>query len=161
MRIACCVILISRNTQYDPRAMDWRLGTMGFSYSEWAGSFYPKGLKAGDWLSYYARHFNAVELDTTFHAAPPPERVRRWADVTPDDFRFSVKTPRAVTHDAPLDRGVGEMLKFLDAVAEFRQKLGVVLLQFSPSFSARELPKLDAFLGQMPGHVRFAVEFRH
>ena len=55
---------------------DWRLGTMGFGYKEWAGAFYPPGTKPAEYLSYYARHFNAVELDTTFYAIPPPGRTR-------------------------------------------------------------------------------------
>ena len=78
---------------------DWRIGTMGFSYADWAGVFYPPGTKAGDYLEHYAQYFDTVELDTTFHAAPPPERFRRWAEVTPDGFRFCMKMPRAVTHD--------------------------------------------------------------
>lgn len=141
--------------------LDWRLGTMGFSYAEWAGVFYPRGVKPGDYLGYYAQFFNAVELDTTFHASPPPERVRRWASVVPEDFTFCPKTPRAVTHDAPIDKGVGTMMAFLDVAREFGPKLGCVLLQFPPSFSARELPKLATFLEQMPRDIRFAAEFRH
>src|SRR4051812_23520541 len=82
-------------------------GTMGFSYSDWAGVFYPSGMKPGDYLSYYARHFDTVELDTTFHATPPPERVRRWADVTPEGVRFCVKVPKDVTHEGAIDRRGG------------------------------------------------------
>jgi uncharacterized protein YecE (DUF72 family) len=125
---------------------NWRLGTMGFSYAEWADLFYPRELKPGDYLAYYAKHFDAVELDTTFYAVPPVDRVRRWADVTPDDFRFSVKTPRAVTHDQSLEKGVQSMLQFIDVMRALGRKLGVVLLQFPPSFTIREMGKLDRFL---------------
>jgi uncharacterized protein YecE (DUF72 family) len=141
--------------------MHWHLGTMGFSYSEWSGVFYPRGTKPGDYLAHYARHFDALELDTTFHAVPPVERVRRWADATPAEFRFCAKTPRAVTHDASLDRGVLPMLQFLDVMRGLGEKLAVVLLQFPPTFTAREAPRIDEFLGQMPSDVRFAAEFRH
>ena len=141
--------------------MDWRLGTMGFSYADWAGTFYPPGMKPGDYLAHYARHFDAVELDTTFHAAPPAERFRRWAEVTPAGFRFSVKSPRAVTHDAPPDRAVGPMLEFLDAARALGDKLGVVLLQYPPHLEADQFDRLATFLAALPADVRFAVELRN
>ena len=90
--------------------MDWRLGTMGFSYADWAGTFYPAGTKAGDYLARYARFFDAVELDTTFHAVPPAERFRRWAGATPAGFRFAVKTPKTVTHGDSIGNVSGDML---------------------------------------------------
>jgi uncharacterized protein YecE (DUF72 family) len=140
---------------------NWRLGTMGFSYAEWAGVFYPRELKPGDYLAYYAKHFDAVELDTTFYAVPPADRVRRWADVTPDDFRFSVKTPRAITHDQSLEKGLQPMLQFIDVMRALGKKLAVVLLQFPPSFTIREMGKLDRFLSDMPADLQLAAEFRH
>lgn len=94
----------------------WRLGTMGFGYPQRGGVFYPQGLKSSEYLAYYARHFDTVELDTTFHATPPVERVRRWAEATPPEFRFCAKAPRAVTHDQPIDRGVGAMMAFLNVM---------------------------------------------
>ena len=141
--------------------MDWRLGTMGFSYGDWAGPFYPPGMKPGEYLAHYAGHFNAVELDTTFHAVPPPERFRRWADVTPLDFRFAVKTPRAVTHDAPPDRAITPMREFLDAARVLGEKLGVVLIQYPPHFEADQFDRLASFLAALPDDVRFAVELRN
>jgi uncharacterized protein YecE (DUF72 family) len=143
--------------------MDWRLGTMGFSYADWAGAFYPKGTKPGDYLSYYAKHFDAVELDTTFHAIPPIERVRIWAEVTPEKFRFCPKTFKGVTHDpdVALDGAVGAMHDFLEVMRALGPKLGVVLIQFPPSFAAREAPSLRRFVRALPDEIRFAVEFRH
>jgi uncharacterized protein YecE (DUF72 family) len=141
--------------------MDWRLGTMGFSYADWAGVFYPPGTKAGDYLSHYAQYFDTVELDTTFHAAPPPERFRRWADVTPEHFRFCMKMPRAVTHDVPPDRGIGPMHEFLDSARALGDKLGVVLLQFAPHFEADRFDNLAKLLADLPDDIRFAIEFRN
>lgn len=140
---------------------DWRLGTMGFGYDDWSGPFYPPGLKTSDRLSYYARHFNAVELDTTFHAAPDVKRVRHWAASVPEDFRFAVKAPRAVTHDAPLERAVAPMRAFLETCREFGPKLGAVLLQFAPSFTFEQAGKLEAFLAALPRDVPLAVELRN
>ena len=141
--------------------MDWRLGTMGFSYPDWAGVFYPRGVKAGEYLSYYARWFDTVELDTTFHAMPEVERVKKWAAAVPGGFSFAVKTPRLVTHDVVIDRATGAMMKFIEVARHFGDKLGPVLLQFGPTFSARESSKLDRFLKELPPDVKVAVEFRH
>src|SRR5688500_12035907 len=141
--------------------MDWRLGTMGFSYADWAGVFYPPGTKAGDYLAHYAKYFDTLELDTTFHAAPPPERFRRWAEVTPAGFRFCMKMPRAVTHDVPPDKGITPMRAFLDAARELGDKLGVVLLQFAPHFEADQFDALAKLLAALPDDVRFAVELRN
>src|SRR5688572_25829990 len=143
--------------------MDWRLGTMGFSYADWAGVFYPKGTKPGDYLAYYAKHFDAVELDTTFHAVPPVDRVRTWAEVTPEGFRFCPKAPKTITHDpdVALDRAVGAMHEFLEVISALGPKLGPVLIQFPPSLSASEAPSLRRFIRALPSELRLAVEFRH
>jgi uncharacterized protein YecE (DUF72 family) len=141
--------------------LEWRLGTMGFGYSEWANVFYPRGLPSSEQLPFYARHFDTLELDTTFHAVPPVERVQRWAAAVPDDFRFCVKTPRTITHDAALVAAAEPMRAFLRAVREFGEKLGVVLMQFPPTFEARHFERLAAFLGDLPTDLRYAIEFRH
>lgn len=146
----------------DMAAPDWRLGTCGFSYEDWRGPFYPPDAKPGEYLGYYARYFNAVELDTTFHAAPPPERVRRWAAAVPDGFRFCVKTPREVTHDQPLARAPDPMRRFLDVMAAgMGEKLGAVLIQFPPPFQADQTGRLEVFLGGLPKGIRYAVELRN
>ena len=140
----------------------WRLGTIGFGYDDWHGPFYPKEIKAPDFLSFYATHFDTLELDTTFHAAPTPERVRRWADAVPEGFCFCVKTPKDVTHaPPPLSPRADEMLSFLDVTRAFGTKLGVVLLQFPPSFDAGDARELEKFLDRLPTDLRYALELRH
>src|SRR5436305_8771921 len=105
----------------------WRVGTIGFGYCDWQKVFYPDAIKSSDHLAFYAKHFDTVELDTTFHAAPTPERVERWAAAVPDEFRFCVKTPKDVTHAAgPLSRRTPAMAGFLAAVRGFGAKLGIV-----------------------------------
>ena len=142
----------------------WRLGTIGFGYDDWAGAFYPNELNSTDYLSFYAKHFDAVELDTTFHATPTAERVARWAAAVPDGFRFCVKTPKDVTHatgpGTVADR-VRPAAEFVEAVRGFGEKLGVILIQFPPSFDAGAHRHLDTFLAALPRDVRYAVEFRH
>jgi uncharacterized protein YecE (DUF72 family) len=144
-----------------PLSARWHIGTMGFSYDDWSGPFYPERLKSSEWLAYYGRHFDTVELDTTFYAAPTPERVRRWASLVPDRFTFCPKTPRAITHDNPLLAGIGPMAAFVDICRGFAHKLGVILIQFAPTFDASQLEIVDHFLEKLPKDVRYAVEFRH
>jgi uncharacterized protein YecE (DUF72 family) len=140
----------------------WRLGTIGFGYSDWNGVFYPSELKPGDHLAHYAKHFDTVELDTTFHAAPTPQRVERWASAVADGFRFCVKTPKEVTHaPPPLSRRAAHMIEFLDVIRGFGDKLGVVLLQFPPSFDTGEARDLVKFVGHLPTDLRYALELRH
>jgi len=134
---------------------------MGFSYADWVEVFYPKGMKTGEWLTFYSKHFNAVELDTTFYAVPPVERVQRWRDETPDDFRFTVKTPHGITHEQSIDRALPSMREFLDVMRHFADKLSAVLLQFPPSFSSREMGRLRKFVDGLPREFRYAAEFRH
>ena len=140
----------------------WRLGTIGFGYSDWQGVFYPKDVKPADYLAFYSKHFDTLELDTTFHAAPTPERVRRWASAVPQGFRFCVKTPKDVTHaPPPLTRRTRQMLEFVETARAFEDKLGVILLQFPPSFDAGDGRDLESFLKFLPADVRFALELRH
>lgn len=141
----------------------WRLGTMGFSYADWAGPFYPKGLDATRRLSYYAEHFDALELDTTFHAMPAPGVVERWRDAVPASFRFTAKVPRLVTHDSPLTAAstLDHMRRFLATMRLLGEKLGVILVQFPPFFASEHRDALRYFLHELPGDLRFAVEFRH
>ncbi|NNJ24767.1 DUF72 domain-containing protein [Alienimonas chondri] len=144
--------------------MRWRLGTTGYFNRGWRGPFFPPGLPQSKWLSYYATRFDAIELNTTFHALPTRDRVRSWADKTPAEFRFSLKAPRAVTHDADLRHAGGPLSEFLDVASELGAKLGVVLLQFGPHHGVHELPALDRLLGTLstrsPSTLRCAVEFR-
>jgi len=141
--------------------IDYYIGTMGFSYKEWAGTFYPKGLAMRDYLSYYSRIFNAVEIDSTFYGIPSREAVNRWKERTPKGFKVCVKVPREITHDAGLVNIDNEMLRFVDNVQSLDEKLGVILLQFPPSFSSSNANNLNTFLGHLPKELRFAVEFRH
>jgi len=138
----------------------WRIGTIGFSYSPWRGVFYPPGSKPNEYLAYYASRFDSVELDTTFHAMPTLERVRAWAEQVDEQFRFVVKTPKMITHEGPIEQRVDLMRAFADVVRGFEQKLGMVLLQFPPTFEPRETSSLMKMLDRVRD-VPLAVEFRN
>lgn len=133
---------------------------MGFSYKDWKGVFYPADMQERRYLVYYSRVFKSVEIDSTFYGTPNANSVRRWAAVTPQDFRFCLKVPRQITHEARLVGARDEFNRFVDTAALLGDKLGVILFQFPPSFGASRLSVLGDFLSDLPKGVRFAVEIR-
>lgn len=139
----------------------WYLGTMGFSYKDWEGVFYPDGLAPRDYLAHYSRFFNAVELDSTFYGIPRPEYVERWAAVTPPEFKFCVKTPREITHERRLVEAEETMGAFLTTIGRLEEKLGLILIQLPPDFSFGHIHQLAVFLRHLPDEFRYAIEFRH
>jgi uncharacterized protein YecE (DUF72 family) len=141
--------------------VDFYIGTMGFSYRDWSGVFYPQGLKTREYLAYYAHVFNAVEIDSTFYGTPTRTTVIGWRESTPDGFKISVKVPRLITHDAELVNIQNEMMEFLNVINELGEKLGVILFQFPPSFRDNHAPEVHDFFGELPQGYMFAVEFRH
>jgi len=140
---------------------DWYLGTVGYSYKDWDGVFYPAGAPARTYLAYYSQVFNAVELDSTFYGTPPAERVKQWAVSVPDGFKFCPKTPRLITHELRLVEAAAEMRQFLETMRYLDDKLGAVLIQLPPSLSAVEFDTVAAFLTGLPAGFDYALEFRH
>jgi uncharacterized protein YecE (DUF72 family) len=138
----------------------WNLGTMGFSYKDWSGPFYPEYIPARDYLSYYSRFFNAVEIDSTFYGTPRKETVRRWADIVPEGFHICAKLPKEITHEAKLFGAADKLDQFLEVMRLLGEKLAVLLVQLPPSFSSVERPALSGFLEILPKDLRFAVEVR-
>lgn len=139
----------------------WYLGTVGFSYKDWDGVFYPSGMSSRSYLAHYSQYYNAVELDSTFYGTPPPERVSYWATAVPDGFKFCVKTPRQITHESGLTDAIEEMRAFLEIIKQFGDKLGAVLIQLPPNFAAVNFDIVDTFLSKLPSDLQYAVEFRH
>lgn len=139
----------------------WYLGTMGYSYEDWKGVFYPEELDRRDFLAYYGEFFNAVEMDSTFYGTPREEYVRRWVQSTPDDFVFCPKVPRQITHELRLKEAEDDVAAFLQTMRLFEGKLGPILIQLPPDFTRVEIGSLRAFLDHLPRDLRYAVEFRH
>lgn len=140
--------------------MAYWIGTSGYSYPEWKGSFYPETLPAARMLPYYAERFSTVEINTTFYRLPTARLVAGWAEQTPPRFRFTLKAPRRITHDARL-RGVDELVRvFSEVAATLGVRLGVLLFQLPPSLR-KDLPLLDAFLAILPPDRLVALEVRH
>ena len=139
-----------------------RIGTCAWSFEEWRSVFYPHDLPAAQWLEFYARYFPAIEIDSTFYHAPAEETVRRWAEITPADFRFACKLPREITHDRRLHDCDVKLIEFLRALEPLAAKLQVILIQLPPSFAPKTgKTALRNFLEQLPRDFRFAIEFRH
>lgn len=136
------------------------IGGQGFSPPDWVGTFYPPGWPSQQFLPFYSRVFDTVELNTTFYAIPSASTVHNWAQRVPDGFTFSAKMPRVITHDKALLNAQLELDTFLSRITLLGDKLGVVVIQFPASFHRRQEERLRAFLPLLPGDIRFAVEFR-
>lgn len=139
------------------------IGCSGWAYDDWVGPFYPAGTPPGEFLARYARVFATVEVDSSFYRPPSPFLVRRWADRTPEGFRFALKVPRDVTHAAGPESGA-VLAGFLASLAPLRavEKLGALVLQFPPSFRRdRGAATLARLLEAVPREFPLAVELRH
>jgi uncharacterized protein YecE (DUF72 family) len=143
------------------------IGTCGWSYKDWSGSFYPKGLPAGEYLSAYSERYPVVEVDSTFYHTPGRKLVEGWRDRTPDGFGFSLKVPQVITHEKMLADCRKELSAFLTAARVLEGKLRCCLLQFG-YFNKKAFASLDAFLARLdpllaewPKDVPVAVELRN
>jgi uncharacterized protein YecE (DUF72 family) len=136
------------------------IGTSGFQYKEWKGSFYPEKLSPPKMLAFYAGVFNSTEINYTFRSLPSDKTIARWSDETPDDFRFSLKAPQRVTHFAKLRKCGDVMNEFRQAVKGLGKKLGPVLFQLPETFKG-DAVLLSEFLASLPKGLQAAFEFRH
>jgi uncharacterized protein YecE (DUF72 family) len=134
------------------------VGTMGWSYDFWKGNFYPEGSE--NMLTEYAKNFDSVEIDNTFYRIPSRDIVRKWAAETPDDFIFSAKFPRKITHIKMLHDCQEEVEVFVEHMSLLGDKLGPLLIQLPPGFAPDKSGILKDFLEGLP-KGRFAVEVRN
>jgi uncharacterized protein YecE (DUF72 family) len=137
-----------------------RVGTSGFSYKEWKGSFYPETLKAGEMLRFYAERFGTVEINNTFYRMPSAATLAPWVDQVGDNFQFILKAPQRITHQKRLHGIEDDVAYLFAAAASLGEKLGPVLFQLPPFFK-KDLSRLEAFLQLIPPGRRAAFEFRH
>jgi len=140
--------------------MNLHVGTSGYSYKEWKGSFYPENLSAKAMLSYYAERLPAVEINNTFYRLPQRSMLENWLAQVPANFRFSLKASQRITHFKRLHEVDEETRYFLETASVLGEGLGVVLFQLPPNMK-KDLPRLQAFLKNLPGNVRSTFEFRH
>jgi uncharacterized protein YecE (DUF72 family) len=136
------------------------IGTSGWSYKEWKGSFYPPTLPADQMLQHYASRFSAVEVNNSFYRTPSEAVLATWAGEVPEDFRFVMKASRRITHNGRLKDEDGSLPYFLRAVNPLGPRLGPTLFQLPPTFQ-KDLPRLRGFLDRLPKKWPVAFEFRH
>ncbi len=141
--------------------MELHVGTSGYSYKEWKGSFYPEKLSAKKMLSYYGERLNSVEINNTFYRLPKEEVLRNWAEQVPSDFRFSIKASRRITHFTRLKEESEEPTDYLlRTLGALEDRLGVVLFQLPPNLK-KDVDRLRSFSERLPADTPAAFEFRH
>ncbi|MGD8351743.1 MAG: DUF72 domain-containing protein, partial [Nitrospirota bacterium] len=140
---------------------DVLVGTSGFSYRHWRGTFYPEGLAQKNWLGYYCERFPTVELNVTFYRLPKEEAFRKWRSETPERFLFALKGSRFITHIKRLKDPADPLKTFMDRIRPLGPKIGVLLWQLPPNFK-RDTERLKGFLKALRRYRRRSVvEFRN
>jgi uncharacterized protein YecE (DUF72 family) len=141
--------------------MEWHIGCSGFHYKHWKGIFYPENLPPKKWFSFYAQHFNTLELNVTFYRFPRLSMLLNWHKQAPEGFQFSVKAPQAITHFRQFHNTLDMMSDFYGVVrAGLQEKLGPILFQLPPRLRY-ERERLQRILDQMDPAFDNVLEFRH
>jgi uncharacterized protein YecE (DUF72 family) len=136
------------------------VGTSGYNYPEWRGTFYPEKFSTDKMLAYYAERFPTVEINYTFYRLPTEKILSGWAAGTPEHFTFTLKAPRRITHDAKLERCEDITQAFCKTAQTLGSKLAVLLFQLPPTYK-KNIEALRRFSELMPEGTRAAFEFRH
>jgi uncharacterized protein YecE (DUF72 family) len=136
------------------------VGTSGWVYKGWAGSFYPAELGAAKRLGFYSTQFSTVEINATFYRLPTQNMVRGWHQQAPEGFIYAVKGSRFITHIKRLKVLKKNILRFFTRVAPLKEHLGPILWQLPPTLQ-KDLERLDGFVQKLPPDYRYALEFRH
>jgi uncharacterized protein YecE (DUF72 family) len=136
------------------------VGTSGYSYKEWKGTFYPEDLKAADMLHYYAERLATVEINNTFYRMPTDSVLENWAGQVPKGFTFVLKGSQRITHMKRLKDAADPVAYFFRTAAALGPRLGPVFFQLPPNFK-KDVPRLRDFLALLPAAPPVAFEFRH
>jgi uncharacterized protein YecE (DUF72 family) len=136
------------------------IGTSGFSYKEWKGTFYPPDLADRGMLAYYSTQFRSVEIDSTFYRLPTQKTLEGWRVGSPEDFRFTLKATQQITHRERLKVPSGALAFLTAVIPTLGPKLGLLFFQLPP-FSRCDVHRLEAFLNALPLGIPYAFEFRH
>ncbi len=140
--------------------MNLYVGTSGYNFPEWKGSFYPAKFPAAKMLEFYASKLQTVEINYTFYRMPTPKNVAGWAATVPESFRFVLKAPQRITHFSRL-KDIDDNLRFFcETAAGLGERLGALLFQLPPNFK-KDTARLANLLALMAPGLRCACEFRH
>lgn len=140
--------------------MKWFVGTSGFSYKKWKGTFYPEDLPDKEMLRYYGEQLPAVEINNTFYRLPKASMLEGWLEQVPGNFRFVLKASRKITHIKPLKEKADETNYLFKTAATLGNGLGAILFQLPP-YLRKNVDLLDNFLALLPADRRATFEFRH
>lgn len=139
------------------------IGCSGYNYKDWKGKFYPEDSKEDQWLEYYSSHFNTVEINNTFYKFPTAELMKRWVEGTPDDFRFTIKANRYLSHMKKLkvdESFLNSLKEFNKVLSSAKEKLDCVLWQLPGNLHKNE-SKIRSFCSSLDHNINHVVEFRH
>jgi uncharacterized protein YecE (DUF72 family) len=136
------------------------IGTSGYNYPEWRGTFYPEGFPAKQMFGFYSERFSSVEINYTFYRMPTAKTTEGWRSQAPEGFAYALKASRRITHDRRLKDCAESLQYFCEAARGLGPHLGPLLFQLPPTFKV-DLPRLEAFLALLPNDMRAAFEFRH
>ena len=142
--------------------MQLYIGCSGWSYSSWQGPFYPLSIENRAWLPYYSQIFDYVEIDSTFYNIPSELMVKNWNKRTPDNFRFTAKFPKIITHDKKFKNVEKDLELFYKRMEPLKDKILSLLIQLPPSYKLKEgLEDFRSHYFFFEGDFRYAVEVRH
>jgi len=141
--------------------MQWHIGCSGFHYNDWRGRFYPEKLAKSKWFEFYAQHFSTLELNVTFYRFPQLSVLQGWHRRSPDNFRFSVKAWRGITHYKKFNDTTDFITRFYDTINDgLQEKLGPVLFQLPPSYDYTE-ERLERIINSLNSSFINVFEPRH
>ena len=140
--------------------MNLLVGTSGYNYPEWRGTFYPEKFSTDRMLAYYAERLPTVEINYTFYRMPTEKLLAGWAAGTPDHFSFTLKAPRRITHDSKLQHCEDMLQAFCRTARTLGPKLAALLFQLPPTFK-KDTDVLRNFVEGISDGTRAAFEFRH
>jgi uncharacterized protein YecE (DUF72 family) len=140
--------------------MNLYVGTSGYSYKAWKGSFYPEELPDKEMLRFYGERFGSVEINNTFYRMPKAALLEGWAREVPANFKFVLKAPQRITHMQRLQQVDDSVPYLLDVAGVLKDRLGPVLFQLPPNLQ-KDVPRLRQFLNMLPRNRRASFEFRH
>lgn len=141
--------------------MQYYIGCSGWSYSAWQGPFYPSNMVNADWLKFYSSIFDYVEIDSSFYRTPNVFMVKNWLKRTPENFKFTAKFPKVITHDKRLKDVSKELEYFLQSMIPLKDKILALLIQLPPSLNMIEgIENLRELVPELDNRFRYAVEVR-
>ncbi|WP_205514531.1 DUF72 domain-containing protein [Longitalea arenae] len=136
------------------------IGTSGWHYKHWLGTFYPAGTNAKQQFNYYTKYFDTVEINNSFYKLPPREVFEGWYQNSPRKFLFVIKANRFITHNLKLTRPLEPLTRLFNSIAPLKEKLGPILFQLPPKWKVN-VERLKAFLQALPVGYSYVFEFRN